>query len=72
MKPEYKELVLMLDVLCAAIETKILPAIGSPCHRLARKLVSDSGVRYKRKRLRLNPTSNINVNPTINPHPTNR
>ena len=47
------DLVLMVDVFCACIETGILPTHGSPCHRRARKLVDDSGMAPERKRRRL-------------------
>lgn len=44
------ELVLMVDVFCACIETEIFPFHGSNCHRRARKLVEKSGMKPKRKR----------------------
>ena len=49
----YRELVLMVDVFAASIEAGILPTHGSPCHRMARKLVDESGIRPKRRRRRL-------------------
>ena len=51
----FGDLVLMIDVFCACIETGTLPKHGSPCHRLARRLVKDSGRQPKRKRKRLSP-----------------
>ncbi len=53
MKPDIEELVLMIDVLCACIETGVLPKHGSPCHRKARDLIKRSGFLPKRKRRRL-------------------
>jgi len=47
------QLVLMVDVFAACIETGVLPSHGSPCHRLARGLVDKSGMKPKRKRRRL-------------------
>jgi hypothetical protein len=47
---EKQELVLMVDVFCACIETGVLPLQNSPCHKLARKLVDKSGMKPKRKR----------------------
>ncbi len=52
-KPSYRDLVLMIDVMCAAIELRLLPAIGSPCHRQARDFVAASGCKPRRNRLRL-------------------
>ena len=49
----YRELVLMVDVFAASIEAGILPTHGSPCHRMARKLVDESGIRPQRRRRRL-------------------
>jgi hypothetical protein len=56
MKPHlalFNEMVLMVDVFCGCIETGIMPTHGSPCHRKARQLVEDSGIKPKRKRKRL-------------------
>jgi hypothetical protein len=50
---KFADMVLMVDVFAASIEAGILPAFGSPCHRLARKLVDLSGMKPKRKRRRL-------------------
>ena len=47
------DLAFMVDVFAACIETGIMPTHGSPCHRLARKLVDESGMKPKRKRRRL-------------------
>lgn len=52
-KTKRKDLILMVDVFCASIETGIMPQLGSPCHRLARRLVARSGWVPKRKRVRL-------------------
>jgi hypothetical protein len=49
----YPHMVLMIDVLCACIETRVYPVHGSPCHRMARRLVADSGMAPKRMRRRL-------------------
>ena len=49
----YRELVLMVDVFAASIEAGLLPKHGSPCHRMARKLVDESGIRPQRRRRRL-------------------
>ena len=49
-KIEFEEYVLMVDVFCACIETKTLPAINSPCHLKAREFVDKSGFKFKRKR----------------------
>ena len=51
----YGELVLMVDVFAACIETGVMPSHGSPCHRNARLLVDKSGIKPKRKRRRLPP-----------------
>jgi hypothetical protein len=50
---EKADLVMMVDTFCACIETRVMPSHGSPCHRLARKLVDESGMKPKRKRRRL-------------------
>jgi hypothetical protein len=47
------DLVLMVDVFAACIESGTFPAHGSPCHRLMRKMVDESGMKPKRKRRRL-------------------
>ena len=49
----FGELVLMVDVFCACIETGVFPKHGSPCHRRARWMVDVSGQKPKRKRRRL-------------------
>ena len=49
----YPHMVLMIDALCACIETRVYPVHGSPCHRMARRLVADSGMAPKRMRRRL-------------------
>jgi hypothetical protein len=49
----FADMVLMVDVFAASIEAGIMPAFGSPCHRLARKLVEQSGMMPKRRRRRL-------------------
>ena len=49
----FGELVLMVDVFCACIETGVFPKHGSPCHRRARWMVDASGQKPKRKRRRL-------------------
>lgn len=46
----YKDLVLMVDVFCACIETGVYAQHGSPCHRKARALVDRSGYVPERKR----------------------
>lgn len=51
--PEYRDLALMVDILTACIETRVLPAIGSPMHRQAREFVKASGCAPRRNRLRL-------------------
>jgi hypothetical protein len=51
----FGELVLMVDVFCACIETGVFPAHGSPCHRRARWMVEASGQKPKRQRRRLSP-----------------
>lgn len=45
-----KDIVLMLDVFCACIESKIIPAKNSPCHRKCRELINKSGIKFKRQR----------------------
>lgn len=45
-----KDIVLMLDVFCACIESKIAPAKDSPCHRKCRELIDKSGIKFKRQR----------------------
>lgn len=52
-KTQFSDLVLMVDLFCASIETGVFPTHGSPCHRRARKLVDASGQKPKRKRRRL-------------------
>lgn len=52
-KPTYQDLVLMVDILTACIETRVLPAIGSPMHRQAREFVEASGCAPARERLSL-------------------
>ena len=51
----FPDLVLMTDLFAACIETQTLPMHGSPCHRLVRKFVEDSGIKPKRKRRPLPP-----------------
>lgn len=51
--PEYRDLVMMADILVECIETRVLPAIGSPMHRQAREFVKASGCGLRRNRLRL-------------------
>ena len=53
------DLVLMVDVFCACIETGMLPKHGSPCHRKARKMVEASGQKPKRQRRRLSPNVEV-------------
>ena len=53
----FGELVLMVDVFAACIETGVMPTHGSPCHRKARQLVDKSGMKPKRKRRRLPPNA---------------
>ena len=53
----FGDLLLMVDVFAACIETGVMPAHGSPCHRKARQLVEQSGQKPKRKRRRLPPNS---------------
>ena len=48
-----KDLILGVDVSCATTETRVMPAIGSPCHRMMQKLVAESGWIPKRKRMRM-------------------
>jgi hypothetical protein len=48
-----RELILMVDVFCACIETGLFPTHGSPCHRMARKLVESSGQKPRRRRRKL-------------------
>lgn len=45
----FRELVLMVDVFAACIETGIMPTHGGPLHRKARELVDKSGAKPKRK-----------------------
>jgi hypothetical protein len=49
----FERLVLMVDVFASCIETETLPTHGSPCHRMARKAVDESGIAPKRKRRKL-------------------
>lgn len=51
----FGDLVLLVDLFAACIETGIFPAHGSPCHRMARHAVNVSGIKPKRKRRRLPP-----------------
>jgi hypothetical protein len=51
----FGEFVLAVDLFAACIETGVLPTHGSPCHRMARRLVKDSGIPPHRKRRRLPP-----------------
>ena len=53
----FGELVLLVDIFAACIETNILPTHGSPCHRKARQAVNDSGMKPQRKRRRLPPNA---------------
>ena len=55
----FGELVLLVDIFAACIETNILPTHGSPCHRKARQAVNDSGMKPQRKRRRLPPNNRI-------------
>jgi len=57
----FGELVLMVDVFAACIETGRMPTHGSPCHRKARQLVDKSGMKPKRKRRRLPPNAESEV-----------
>ena len=50
---EKADLVLMVDLFCACIETCVFPSHGSACHRFARKLVDNSGFKPLRRRRRL-------------------
>ena len=51
---EYRaELVVMVDIFCACIETRVLPSVSSKCHQWARELVELSGRMPVRKRVRL-------------------
>lgn len=56
----FGELVLMVDVFCACIETGVFPKHGSPCHRRARRMVEASGQKPKRQRRRLSPNIVLN------------
>ena len=49
----HRELILMVDIFAASIEAGLLPTHGSPVHRMARKLVDESGIRPQRRRRRL-------------------
>jgi hypothetical protein len=57
----FGELVLMVDVFAACIETGIMPTHGSPCHRKARQLVDKIGMKPKRKRRRLSPNASLSI-----------
>lgn len=48
-----ENLVVMLDLFCSCIETRLFPSINSDAHRMLRWLVDDSGHKPKRKRTRL-------------------
>lgn len=50
---KYRESILVADIFAACIETETLPVHGSPCHRMVRKLVKNSGIQPRRKRRRL-------------------
>lgn len=52
-KPSYKDLVLMVDIFCAAIESGLFPIPGSLAHRMARYMVDKSGCKPRRKRMAL-------------------
>ena len=54
-----RELILMVDVFCACIETGVFPTHGSPCHRMARKLVESSGQKPRRKRRKLSSNAEL-------------
>ena len=56
---ECEAMALMVDIFCACIETKTLPAFGSECHRKARNLVAISGYNFKRRRKRLPTLPNV-------------
>lgn len=45
-----KDIVLMLEVFCACIENKIIPAKDSPCYKTCRELIDKSGIKFKRER----------------------
>lgn len=53
LRPTKGNLVVMVDLLCALIETGIMPSINSPLHHTARWLVDDSGHKPSRRRTRL-------------------
>ena len=55
----FGDLVLLVDIFAACIETGILPTHGSPCHRKARQAVDDSGMKPQRKRRRLPPNARL-------------
>ena len=53
LEPTLENFVVMTDLLCACIESGLVPDINSPCHHMARWLVDDSGMKTSRKRTRL-------------------
>jgi hypothetical protein len=54
LQPTRDNLVIMVDLFCAIIETQIMPSVNSPLHHTARWLVDDyCGHKPKRKRTRL-------------------
>jgi len=59
----FGELVLLVDIFAACIETNILPTFGSPCHRKARQAVDKSGMKPQRKRRRLPPNAGGQIPP---------
>jgi hypothetical protein len=61
----FADMVLMVDVFNTCIEAGIMPAVGSPCHRLARKLVEQSGMMPKRKRRRLPGKGSMKKEPKL-------
>ena len=52
-RPQYRDLVLFVDMFCASVESGMIPMIGSPCHRMMRNMVDESGCRPVRRRMRL-------------------
>lgn len=49
----FSDLVLMVDLFCASIETGVYPQPGSECHKMAREFVEASGQVPERERLPL-------------------
>ena len=51
MNEKLSDLVLMVDLFCASIETGVFPKPGSECHKMAREFVEASGQVPERERL---------------------